>query len=230
MERQTTAISEHSRLGGNVGVGSGYVLGVLFFGGLWGILEATLGDTLYSAGLAHVSVPLTVGGFAVLSVARAYFPRGGTATLISFCAMLYKFQNTPFFACHLLGIALTGVCFDAFFALIRMKSKGLAGALAMYSNYAAFALMITYVARYEHWVRGGFGRVVRHVGIDGSMAAMACILVVPLSMRFGERLKSAAPASFVWRNAMIPRTVAGITAGLWVLGLAAYVLNHAPHP
>ena len=205
-----------------------YILGVLFFGGAWGLSEATLGDALYRAGIPYASVPLTAIGFVVLTFARAYFPRFGTATLIALFALLYKFLNTPFFACHLLGIVLMGVCYDVFFNGFRMRTAWLAAALAAYANYGAFALMITYVARYEHWVQGGFGKILEHVAVSGSLAALACALLVPLSLRLGDKLKSAVPAPFTWRSAPVPATVTALTAGLWVLGIVAGVLNHVP--
>ena len=40
-----------------------HILGILFFGGLWGISEAVLGDALYSSNVPYASVPLTVTGF-----------------------------------------------------------------------------------------------------------------------------------------------------------------------
>jgi len=205
-----------------------YVLGVLIFGGVWGISEATLGNALYSAGVPHGSVPLTAIGFVILTFAGAYLPRPGTATLIASSALLYKFFNSPFFACHLLGILLMGVCYDTFFHAFRMKNARLAAGLAAYANYAAFALMITYVARYPHWVQGGLAKVLGHIGIDGSMAAIACAILVPLSLRYGERLKSAFPTAFAWRGSLVPRTVTGLTAGLWVLGIVTCLFNHAP--
>ncbi len=70
-----------------------YVLGVLFFAGVWGISEAVLGGALYAAGVPHASVLLTVVALAVLTLARSYFPLRGTGTLIAACAMLYKFLN-----------------------------------------------------------------------------------------------------------------------------------------
>ena len=204
-------------------------LAVLFFGGLWGLGEATLGNALYSSDTPHASVPLTVIGFVILSIARVYFPRAGMATLIAACAMLYKFLNTPFFACHLLGILMMGIWYDVFFSVLSMKRKWLAAVLATYGNYAAFALMITYVARYEHWVQGGFTKIFGHVGIDGSVAAVACAVLVPLGLALGAKLKAHAPAPFLWRGSMVPRGVAVVTAGLWVLGVAAHLLHHAPH-
>lgn len=213
-----------------------YLLGVLFLGGVWGISEATLGDALYSAHVAHASVPLTAIGFVILTLARVCFPRSGTATLIASFAMLYKFLNAPFFACHLLGIVLMGVCYDAFFGGLKIRAAWLAAGLATYANYAAFALMITYVARYEHWVQGGFGKILQHVGVEGSMAAIACAILVPLTLRYSSKLRSAIPAPFAWRTlplcrgalGLVPRALMGLTAGLWVLGIVTWFLNYVP--
>lgn len=205
-----------------------YILGILFFGGVWGLSEATLGDALYRAGIPYASVPLTAIGFVVLTFARVYFPRPGTATLIASFALLYKFLNAPFFACHLLGIVLMGMCYDVFVNGFRIRSAWLAAGLATYTNYAAFALMITYVARYNHWVQGGLGKVLEHVGVSGSMAALACAVLVPLSLRLGVKLKSAVSTPFAWRGAPVPTAVTGLTAGLWVLGIVTGVLNYAP--
>jgi hypothetical protein len=203
------------------------ILGVLFWSGVWGFAEATLGNALYRAGVPHASVPLTVIGLVVLTLARGYMPRPGMATLIAAFAMLYKFLNEPFFACHLLGILLTGVCYDLFFNAGKMKTMWLAAALATWSSYAAFAVLITYVARYPHWVQGGITKVLEHIAMSGSMAAFGCALFVPLGRRLGETLQSAVPRPFAWRAALLPGSVTGVTAGLWVLGLATYLLNHA---
>ncbi len=212
-----------------------YILGILFFGGLWGLSEATLGDALYRAGVPYASVPLTAIGFVVLTFARVYFPRPGTATLIASFALLYKFLNAPFFACHLLGIVLMGVCYDVFLNVFRIRTTWLAAGLATYVNYAAFALMITYVARYNHWVQGGLGKILEHVGISGSMAALACAFLVPLSLRLSNRERrsperlSSESQSGDWRSqAGLPTAITGLTAGLWLLGLVAGFLNHAP--
>jgi hypothetical protein len=205
-----------------------YLLGVLFFSGVWGLSEATLGNALYSAHVPYASVPLTAIGFVILTLARTCFPRPGTAMLIASFALLYKFLNAPFFACHLLGIVLMGACYDVFFSVLKMRTAWLAAVLATYANYAAFALMITYVARYDHWVQGGFGKILQHIGVDGSLAALACAVLVPLSLRHGAKLRSTIPAPFAWRTALVPGALAGLTAGLWVLEIVTCLLNYAP--
>lgn len=201
-----------------------HIIAVLFFGGLWGISEAVLGDALYSANVPYASVPLTVIGFIVMTIARAYFPQKGTATLIAACAMLYKFLNVPFFGCHLLGIFMTGLWYDLFFSVLKIKSRSLSALAAVYLSYASFALMITYFFRYEYWVQAGFAEVLRHIGISGSMAAFGCAILVPLSFRLSEQLKVNFVTPFKLRPHVVPGGVFTVTIGLWVFGIAAYVL------
>ncbi|MHC4464195.1 MAG: hypothetical protein ACYS30_22610 [Planctomycetota bacterium] len=199
-----------------------YVVGVLFFGGLWGISEAVLGDALYRTNVPYASVPLAVIGFVVMTIARVYFPRIGAATIVSLCAMLYKFLNVPFFACHLLGILLMGVCYDLFFSFAKIKNRSLSAAAAVYLSYMLFALMITYVFRYDYWVQGGFAAVLRHVGVSGSMAALGCAVFVPASFRLGERIKAnfAMPSKLKWQS--VPGGVLVATGCLWAFAIATY--------
>jgi len=200
-----------------------HILALLFFGALWGISEAVLGDVLYRANVPYASVPLTAIGFVVMTVARIYYPQVGTATLIAACAMLYKFLNVPFFACHLLGILLTGMCYDLFFAVLKIRNRSISAAAATYLSYAFFAFMMLYLFRYEHWVQGGFAKMVYHVGVSGTLAALACAVLVPVSARFGDRLGTALRAPFKLRPNLVPGSVLAITAGLWIFGVAAYV-------
>ena len=200
-----------------------YILGILFFGGLWGISEAVLGDALYSGNVPYASVPLTVIGFVLMAAARVYFPQTGTATFVAACAMLYKFLNAPFFACHLLGILLTGVCYDLFVCVFKIKNRSLSTGAAVYLSYTLFALMITYVFRYEHWVQAGFVGVLRHIAISGSMAALACAILVPASLRLGVQIKANSARPFNLRLQFVPSGVLAVTMGLWIFSIAVYI-------
>lgn len=202
-----------------------YILGILFFSGLWGISEAALGGVLYEAEIAHASVILTVIGLVILTFANVYFPRKGTATTIAGLAMLYKFLNAPFFACHLLGILLIGFCYDLALNIMKIRNRSVSAVVTVYAGYSLFALMITYLARYEHWVQGGFGKVLNHIGVGGTIAALLCAIMVPLSYRFTERLKLSLPTPFVYRRQLLPASVLFATAGLWVFGLAVSLFS-----
>ena len=198
-----------------------YLLGIMFFSGLWGISEAVLGDALYSANIPHASVALTAVAFVVLTFAGAYFPQKGTATFIASLAMLYKFLNTPFFACHLLGILLIGICYDLFFNILPVKNRPLSSAGAVYLNYAAFALLMTYVFGYGRWAQGGFTKVLYHIGINGSIAALVCLVLVPLSYRLSEKLKSRCANPFVLRLKWASGGVMACTVALWLFDVAS---------
>jgi hypothetical protein len=200
-----------------------YVLGILFFGGLWGISEAFLGGALYSADIPYASVPLTLIGFMVMTVARVYFPKTGTATLIAACAMFYKFLNVPFYGCHLLGILMTGMSYDLFFGILKMKRPSLSAAAAAYLSYALFGLMITYVFQYEYWVQAGFAGVLRHVAVSGSIAAVGCAVCVPSCIKLTERFKTKLSQAFNVQLRPVPGGVLAITIGLWVFGIATYI-------
>ena len=200
-----------------------HILGILFFGGLWGISEAVLGNALYSAKVPLSSVPLTAIGFIVMTIAFVYFPQKGTATLIAACAMLYKFLNVPFYSCHLLGILMTGIFYDLFFSVLKLKNRSISAAAAVYLSYASFAVMITYIFRYEHWVQGGFIKVLQHIGISGTMTAIACAVLVPISFYLGEKLKSQFTMPFNLKPRLLPGSIFAATTGLWILGIAVYI-------
>ena len=201
-----------------------YILGILFFSGLWGISEAVLGDALYSANVPYASVPLTIIGFVIMAIAHVYFQQIGTATLIAACAMLYKFLNVPFFFCHLLGILLMGMCYDLFFSVLKTKNRSLSAAAAVYLNYVLFALMITYIFRYEHWVQAGFAGVLQHILISGSMAALGCAILVPTGFSLGTQIKANYTGPFNLKLQYVPGSVLIVTIGLWIFSIVTFIV------
>lgn len=194
-----------------------YILGILFFGTIWGASEAIFGGALYRARIPHASVPLAIIGFIVLTVARIYFPRAGSSTLIGSIAMLYKFLNAPFFACHLLGIFLLGLSYDVVCSRSKIKSPALSAAMATYLGYTLFAVIITYVFRYSYWIEVGFPKVARYIGITGTMAAVGNAVLVPIAARVGRAFKTRSSAPFQFRSELAVGGLSLVTAALWVL-------------
>ena len=247
-----------------------YLLGVLFFGSLWGFSEASLGGWLYKdySLLFLAPVPLTVIGFMILTVAKIYFPQKHSATLIGSVAMLYKFLNMPFFACHLLAIFLLGLSYDLVFNFFKkiafgddskrdsslrsessqslseakgrfsqwhpvytltgtsiflyhkIKSKAVLGLVASYLGFILFALTITYVFRYRFWIEEGLPRILRYVGISGTLTAAANFVFVPVSFKLGRMLKEGLLNPFEFKSRLATGSVSLITLTIWVLGIA----------
>jgi len=130
------------------------VLGILFFGSLWGLSEASFGGWLYSRDIPNSSIYLTAIALIILAAAKVFSSHRWTGSMIGFIAMFFKLVNVPFFACHLLAIFLLGVGFDISFELVRRVYSGkfklpVIGLAGTYIGRALFALAITYVIRYS---------------------------------------------------------------------------------
>jgi hypothetical protein len=202
-----------------------YVLGILFFSGLWGATEAVMGGFLYSFNthIELVSIPLTMSALAILTIAKFYVPQRWSATHIGAIAMLYKFLNTPFFGCHLLGIVLLGFCYDTVLHYFRATDKrALFAALVTYLSYGLFALSITYVFRYPYWTEAGPSKIIRYVGISATIAACLSAMIVPLSYRIGFFLKEHARNPFTFTSRLATSSVSLVTLSLWLLGVVRW--------
>ena len=88
-------------------------LWLFLFGTVWGLNELVAGGAFYPANPALGSVWLIAFALLVLAAARAVVNRPGSSTLVGVVAALFKAVNTEPFYCHLLGIVLVGLAFDA---------------------------------------------------------------------------------------------------------------------
>jgi hypothetical protein len=192
-----------------------HMVAILLFSGVWGAVEAVLGDALYSASVPQASVFLTVIGFFILAVSRAFVPWTGAATLIAAGAMLYKLLNVPFFACHLAGISLLGVAWDLAWGVARVRRPIVAATLSVYLGHLFFLVAMTAVFRSDYWIEQGLRGWVNHLGVSATLTAIGCALLVPLGLRNGERLRRApsVPATALARLAPLGSVV--LTIGLW---------------
>lgn len=168
------------------------IMWLFLFGSIWGINEVFLGEILYLNEVAQSSVILTVIALFILAVSRGMINQPGSSTLIGAFAVLFRLANTAPSYCHLLGIFLLGATFDLFSSLwLKNEEKsptkwGLMGAANAFVNNAIFALMITYIFRYEYWVVGGMAKVSDHIFISGSISALLAAFLVPLGFLVGQ--------------------------------------------
>jgi hypothetical protein len=168
------------------------IIWLFLFGSIWGINEVFLGEILYRNDVQNSSVILTAMALFLLAISRGMINKPGSSALIGTFAVLFRLANTAPSYCHLLGIFLLGATFDVFSSLL-IKNKeqtplrwGSTGMLSAFVNNALFALLITYVFRYEYWIAGGFSKVFHHIFISGSIITVLAALLVPLGFFVGK--------------------------------------------
>lgn len=170
---------------------SKYWVWLLLYGSLWGIGEVIAGGMLYRDTVPFASVWLTAWALFVLALARGVLNKPGSSTVIGAFAVIFKAVNTTPFFCHLLAIFFLGLAFDIASSLLMKHERkisyrsSISGALSAYGGYALFALVITYVVRYEHWTLGGLTKVLHYIFVSGSLAALISVIAVPLGYWIG---------------------------------------------
>ena len=204
------------------------ILFILFLGTLWGASEAILGGALYAADVPRSSVLLAIIALAVLTLARAYRPQIGMATLLAIVAMAYKAAGMllarklgghQIFLCHCWGVLTLGIAYDVMRLVWRDKQDSLFAVSAVYFGYAFFALTMTYVFRYSVWPQEGVSKVINHVLISGSIAAIGSAVIVPIVAYLAQALKSRQAWPFAVPSRLSTSIVSLLLLGLWVLGL-----------
>jgi hypothetical protein len=197
------------------------IMWLFLFGSIWGINEIFLGEILYRNEVQNSVVILTVIALFLLAISRAMINKPGSSALIGTFAVLFRLANAAPSYCHLLGIFLLGATFDVFASLlIKNKEKtplkwGLTGAMSAFGNNALFALLITYVFRYEYWAVGGFSKVSHHIFVSGTISALLAAFLVPLGLFIGKNGSIFANRRPRWSYA---GTILGLIA-LWAVAL-----------
>lgn len=79
----------------------------------------------------------------------------------------------------------------------RLK-ESLIGFTAAFGGYALFALTVTYIFRHDFWVSEGWQKVMNHIFISGSLAALLASIVVPLGYYLGKKSEAYIEAKPGW--------------------------------
>jgi hypothetical protein len=193
---------------------------LLVFGSLWGIMEVVGGEAFFKTNVPHASVWLSAWAFFILGIARGVVNKPGTSSVVGAAAALFKLVNAAPYFCHLLGIFFIGMIFDIAASLWLKHEKkyswrtALTGILSAYGGYTLFAVFITYIFRYRPWVAGGTPKVLNHIFVGGSWAALAAIVLIPLGLKVGMSSGVASARSPRWATA--GALVALVV--LWTLG------------
>jgi len=196
---------------------------LVLFGSLWGMSEVFIGGALYNANVPRASVYLSLFAVFILAMARGMLDRPGSSTAVGIIAAAYKLVNAAPFFCHIYGILFLAVAFDLAFSLLkrdeaRFSLQTVAALITgIYGGHSLFALFMTYIIRYSYWVEAGLPKVLDHVFINGSLAAIASFLFFRLWQRIGVDSKN-----LVRRYPRRACTIAlALSFLLWTLGQIA---------
>jgi hypothetical protein len=143
--------------------------------------------------------------------------------VIGLIAMLFKLVNMPFFACHLLAIALLGIGFDVAYGLVTKYHKGnfqlpIAGLVGTYLGRALFAVVITYLIRYEYWLMDGHAnhaKVFGYIFLSGTVSSIIGMIAVPAGNRIAESVRSVSMPHVHPR--LSTASVYAATLGIWLI-------------
>jgi hypothetical protein len=183
-----------------------------------------MGEVLSTSEVPHFSVLLTVIALFILALARGIVNKPGSSTIIGVIAVLFKLANAAPFYCHLLGIFMVGLTFDVFASLLMKSEKtsaikcGLTGILSALSGNTLFALVITYIIRYDVWVSAGPSKVLGHIFVAGPLTALLAALAVPLGFRLGVNSGVFADKKPKW-------TYAGTAVTVFIIWILARALG-----
>jgi len=196
-----------------------YIFLLLVCATLWGIYEFAVGGWLYGHHIPKSSVYLTAGALLLLGMSMR-LPIGSGA-IISALAMLFKFMNHPFYACHMVAIFLIGVSYDISRILWRRYSSRnyypvVVGFSTGYLSAIMFSLTITYLVQHPHWV-GGLPQVINYIGVQGTMFAIAGTVMVPLGVRLYDKV-------YGWRWIALHRPIGWLAISLpWIYSIVRLV-------
>jgi hypothetical protein len=173
------------------------LMGVLAFGSLWGLMEATLGGVLANFP-RHGAVMANIG-FVLMAAAVALYRRPGLLPWIGVVAASFKLLTVPLFHVPpfarmvinpMVSIILEALAFSLAIALLRrwyprsQLAQAGAGALGMYLGYLGIGLAFLYLTR-----RGPANLVLwQFVLSRGSFAALLALAAVPLGSWLGRPL------------------------------------------
>lgn len=195
-----------------------HIIIVLFFSGLWGLSEAVFGGILYRYDVPCASIILTVIALGILTIAKLYLPAFGSCAVIGVCAMLYKFLNEPFFACHLFAIFLLGLSYDLACETFK-KNKVLRAIFCVYLSYISFAVFMTYIVKYSYWIDAGKEKFINYIVVSATLSAIGSAIIVPLIYRLFQGFV------FTRNSVKIPNLIlrTGLVAGigLWIFPVVA---------
>lgn len=177
------------------------VIGILVFGSIWGLMEATLGGLLNLVNFPNKGAILGGIGMAIMGVALAKYRRPAMLPAIGVVAASFKLLNVWLLFVNPLGIAgpVAAIVSEslamglvAVFVMRRMRSSSLvgvgAGLLTGVLAAVAWVYFAVYVVHLPVYERMGVGSIAEYVNQIGLVQAVFYGIFLPAGYLIGEKL------------------------------------------
>ena len=153
------------------------IMGVLFLGSIWGILEATMGNLLHFIGLhPYTGLIMTSIGTGLMAFARKLYKTRGTGIVMGVIAAIFKAVDFLIPGSNvvrpIIAILLTAVIFEAVTAVAdkatqTQLNKAVSGVAVGYLSLAAFAYFTAFVLKFNYWLKMGALGILKYLGAEG---------------------------------------------------------------
>jgi len=210
------------------------IVGVVVFGSIWGLLEATLGGFLHLIIFPNKGAIMAGIGMAIMGSALAIYKKPSMLLFIGFVAASFKLLDIWLFALsptsiHIVNPAMAIIFESAAFSiaavfLMNKMAKNTiigigAGALAGLVSAAIWVYFAIYVMNAPAYARVVF-TAQEFIANQGIAQAVFCGLFLPLGYMIGERLAAKTTPLLMSRRHHYA-TSAAIIGGCWGISAIA---------
>jgi hypothetical protein len=213
------------------------LIGILVFGSIWGLLEATLGGVMHLINFPNTGAIMGGVGMIIMATALAYYRKPAMLTGIGVVAASFKLLNVwllliPVNVPHIINpiaaIILEAMAFSlvAIFLVKGMEKSNYtsvwAAVLAGILSASAFALVAVYITHIPVNTRSGLDSVREFVTVNGLVQAVFAGVLAPAGYIFGRKLAAITP--LVLKRRSIYFTASASTVLLcWGFGALAII-------
>jgi hypothetical protein len=201
------------------------ILGIIFFGSLWGLLEAFGISIMRGAEFPFRSSVLALLGVVILMAARVVVPRVGSTVIIGVIAAGFKFLSLPsIFFCQIAAVIGEAVIFDIGFTIAekrklfdRKLAPGITAIIACLASYLLFAFSQAYLFSNPYWVQRGIEGMLKWVAIDGGIAAGLGFLAIYGGLLLGQFFGKLFENMYAVRKPLFYAGLLTVSIACWIL-------------
>lgn len=201
------------------------IFGILLFGSIWGVLEATMGNILHFIGLWPLTgAIMTSIGIGLIAFTRSLYRTRYIGISMSIIAAAIKALDFIIPGSNVLrpmvAILAVGVAYEVIDAL-RLKqtdiNKAITGVGTAYLSLAMFVFFTAYVMQFKFWLSKGFTGMLLYLLTDGWKFGLGSMFTYLLGSKLLDLLNTTNKQ--VFRSKIYYPAGTFIIIACWTIGL-----------